>query len=155
MLLLQGPCFENHCPNYFSEMVRTCDSVAIGPFIYLLINCLLSVWKPGVCPFPLGPGSPAPALASFQIKPLSDGLSLHRGLSEKSRKGLDGKVFTAWALEPHQHFLPPRPPPCPSLRVEATSQQREKRGKDFTSCMLLLPLRGSNGGLPKRSLPCT
>lgn len=78
---IQRRCFENHCPNYFSEMVRTCDSVAIGPFIYLLVNCLLSVWKPGVCPFPLGPGSPTPALASFQIKPLSDGLSLHWGLS--------------------------------------------------------------------------
>ena len=53
-------------------------------FLYLFISQWHSVsLEARVAPFPLGPGSPSLALASFQAKPLGDGLSLPWGLEKE------------------------------------------------------------------------
>lgn len=62
-------------------------------FIHLHISQLLSIsLKVWVVSLSSGPWLPAPALASFQADPLSDGLSLQWGLSGRE-EGVGGKAF--------------------------------------------------------------
>lgn len=99
-LLVQGPPFEDHCANDFSEMVRIwafCGHGSIHSCMCLVVNPSESLggfaFLRALVPHP-------PALASFQAKPLSDRLSLQWGLSKDRKKGLGGKAFYLLGMEP-------------------------------------------------------